>query len=79
MNDAGTLPRHMLDVRELTAEAFAPYGQVIAPGDFGAGSRGGYQSAKNRALRCACETAFPRLCRNRMRALALVSLGEAQS
>jgi ureidoglycolate hydrolase len=31
MNDAGTLPQHMLDVRELTAEAFAPYGQVIAP------------------------------------------------
>ena len=31
MNDAGALPRHMLDVRELTAEAFAPYGQVIAP------------------------------------------------
>jgi ureidoglycolate hydrolase len=31
MNDAGTLPRHMLDIRELTAEAFAPYGQVIAP------------------------------------------------
>jgi ureidoglycolate lyase len=31
MNDASTLPRHMLDVRELTAEAFAPYGQVIAP------------------------------------------------
>ena len=31
MNDAGTIPRHMLDVRELTAEAFAPYGQVIAP------------------------------------------------
>jgi ureidoglycolate hydrolase len=30
MNDAGTMPRHMLDVRELTAEAFAPYGQVIA-------------------------------------------------
>jgi ureidoglycolate hydrolase len=25
------MPRHMLDVRELTAEAFAPYGQVIAP------------------------------------------------
>ena len=23
MNDAGTLPRHMLDVRELTAEAFS--------------------------------------------------------
>ena len=31
MNDAGTLPMHMLDIRELTAEAFAPYGQVIAP------------------------------------------------
>jgi hypothetical protein len=31
MNDAGTMPRHMLVVRELTAEAFAPYGQVIAP------------------------------------------------
>ena len=31
MNDADTMPRHMLDVRELTAEAFAPYGQVIAP------------------------------------------------
>ena len=31
MNDAGTLPRHMLDVRELTAEAFLPYGEVIAP------------------------------------------------
>ena len=26
MSDAGTMPRHMLDVRELTAEAFAPYG-----------------------------------------------------
>jgi len=31
MNDAGTMPLHMLDVRQLTAEAFAPYGQVIAP------------------------------------------------
>jgi hypothetical protein len=31
MNDAGTLPRHMLDVRELTTEAFASYGQLIAP------------------------------------------------
>jgi hypothetical protein len=30
MNDAG-MPQHMLEVRELTAEAFAPYGQVIAP------------------------------------------------
>jgi ureidoglycolate hydrolase len=31
MNDASTLPIHMLEVRELTAEGFAPYGQVIAP------------------------------------------------
>jgi hypothetical protein len=31
MNDAGTLPRHLLDIRELTPEAFAPYGEVIAP------------------------------------------------
>src|SRR3981081_4960664 len=31
MNDVGTLPRQMLDSRELTAEALAPYGQVIAP------------------------------------------------
>jgi ureidoglycolate hydrolase len=31
MNDAGALPRHMLEIRELTAEGFAPYGQVIAP------------------------------------------------
>lgn len=31
MNDAGSLPIHMLDVRELTPEAFEPYGQVITP------------------------------------------------
>jgi len=31
MNDTSTMPRQMLDIRELTAEAFAPYGQVIAP------------------------------------------------
>src|SRR5215471_20141746 len=31
MNDAGTMPPHMLEVRELTAQAFAPYGEVIAP------------------------------------------------
>ena len=31
MNDRDTLPRHMLDIGELTAEAFAPYGQVVAP------------------------------------------------
>jgi hypothetical protein len=29
MNDAGALPSYMLDVRELTAEAIAPYGQII--------------------------------------------------
>ena len=31
MNDASTPPLHMLDVRKLTAEVFAPYGQIIAP------------------------------------------------
>jgi hypothetical protein len=31
MNDASALPPRMLEVRELTAEALAPYGQVIAP------------------------------------------------
>jgi ureidoglycolate hydrolase len=31
MSETGTLSRHMLDIRELTDEAFAPYGQVIAP------------------------------------------------
>jgi len=31
MNEADALPPYMLDIRELTAEAFAPYGQVIAP------------------------------------------------
>ena len=31
MNDASALPLNELDIRELTAEAFAPYGQVIAP------------------------------------------------
>ena len=29
MNDAATLPPHMRDISELTAEAFAPYDQVI--------------------------------------------------
>ena len=31
MNDVGTLPRHMLEVRDLTPEAFAPYGQIVRP------------------------------------------------
>jgi hypothetical protein len=31
MNDTATLPLRMLEVRELTPEAFAPYGQVVAP------------------------------------------------
>src|SRR5215471_18960253 len=43
MNDPGTLSLHMLDIRELTAEAFAPYGQVIAPLQTGGqGSETGY-------------------------------------
>jgi len=31
MNDSGTLAVHMLEPRELTPEAFAPYGQIVAP------------------------------------------------
>src|SRR3954454_5570351 len=31
MSETGPLSRHMLDIRELTDEAFAPYGQGIAP------------------------------------------------
>jgi ureidoglycolate hydrolase len=31
MNEAGSLPLHLLDIKELTPEAFAPYGQVITP------------------------------------------------
>jgi hypothetical protein len=27
MDDAGTLPPHIIDVSELTVEAFAPYGR----------------------------------------------------
>ena len=40
MNDTGGLPQHHLDLRELTPQAFAPYGQVIAP------LRAGGQSAE---------------------------------
>ncbi len=52
MDDAGTLPRHMLDIRELTAEAFAPYGQVIAPlrtGGQGVGSHHDPESSTGEA------------------------------
>jgi hypothetical protein len=41
MNDAGTMQRHMLEIEDLTAKAFAPDGQVIAPlrtGGQGAGT-----------------------------------------
>jgi ureidoglycolate hydrolase len=31
MNDAGTLAVHLLEVRELTPEAFASYGEVVLP------------------------------------------------
>ena len=52
MDDAGTLPPHMLDIRELTAEAFAPYGQVIAPlrtGGQGAATRYDPEAAASEA------------------------------
>jgi len=31
MNDTGALPLHLLEVRQLTPDAFAPYGQISAP------------------------------------------------
>jgi len=31
MNEMGALPLHMLELRELAPEAFAPYGQIVAP------------------------------------------------
>jgi ureidoglycolate hydrolase len=43
MNDAGTRPQIWLEVRELTAEAFAPYGEVITPLHTGGqGAESGY-------------------------------------
>ena len=42
----------MLDVRELTAEAFAPYGQVVAPlRTGGQGAETGYDPELQRARR----------------------------
>ena len=52
MNDAGALPLYMLDIRELTEEAFAPYGQVIAPlrtGGQGAGTHDDPETAPGEA------------------------------
>src|SRR5271155_279764 len=49
MNDAGTLPRHMLDIRELTAQAFAPYGQIIAPLRTGGQGVGTHDDPENSA------------------------------
>ena len=47
MNDVGTLPLRMLDIRELTAEAFAPYGQVIAPLHTGGQGVGSHHDPEN--------------------------------
>ena len=61
MNDAGTLPRHMLDVRELTAEAFAPYGQIVAPlRTGGQAAETAYDPARSRLLSPWTRTVYDR-------------------
>ena len=63
MNDASALPLHMLDVGELTAEAFAPYGQVIAPlRSGGQGTETGYDPETSpREARLVLGNGEPRL------------------
>src|SRR5215469_5293080 len=63
MNDAGTLPRHMLEVRELTPEAFAPYGQIIAPLKTGGqGAETGYDpETSTREAKLVLDNGEPRL------------------
>jgi hypothetical protein len=63
MNDPGTLPRHMLEVRELTPEAFAPYGQVIAPlRTGGQGSESGHDPETSpREAKLVLQNGEPRL------------------
>lgn len=63
MNDAGTLAVHMLEVRELTPEAFAPYGQIIAPlrtGGQGAESRHDPETSPSEA-KLVLDNGVPRL------------------
>jgi len=62
MSDSA-LPLHMLDVRELTAETFAPYGQVIAPlrtGGQGAETRYDPETSANEA-KLVLQNGVPRL------------------
>ena len=63
MNDAGTLPRHMLEIRELTPDAFAPYGQIVAPIRAGGqGAETGYDpEASDSEARLVLDNGTPRL------------------
>ena len=63
MNEADALPPYMLDIRELTAEAFAPYGQVIAPLRAGGqGAETGYDpETSTREAKLVLDNGEPRL------------------
>src|SRR5205807_5036462 len=63
MNDAGTLPRHMLEVRDLTPEAFAPYGQIVRPLKTGGqGAETGYDPETSpREAKLVLQNGEPRL------------------
>src|SRR5256885_11183610 len=63
MNDAGTLPRHMLEVRELTPEAFVPYGQIVMPLKTGGqGAETGYDpETSTREAKLVLHNGEPRL------------------
>ena len=63
MNDTRALPLLMLEVRPLTPEAFAPYGQVVAPlRTGGQGSETGYDpETSEREARLVLGNGEPRL------------------
>jgi len=63
MNEADALPQHMLDIKDLTTEAFARYGQVIAPLRAGGqGAEAGYNpEASAREAKLVLGNGEPRL------------------
>ena len=63
MNDASTLPRHLLEPRELTPESFAPYGEVVLPlRTGGQGAETGYDPENStREARLVLDNGVPRL------------------
>ena len=59
MNEAGALQLHMLDIAELTPEAFAPYGEVIAP--LRTGGQGAETETSRREAQLVLDNGTPRL------------------